>query len=674
MHRQVLILCLLTATAIADHPDVMVFAPARDPGDTAHRAAVDAVVNVFNRKRRVGLKVHTPRSLRLERETSTPLPVLKAFISKGGVLFYYRGELRLDGQKNVLLTAGTGDLIPLKQLVQSGNSPTPDQPVIVLDASTASKHTEVLASCERVVSATSERLELLVNLRSVSESVSPYDSFGTNLALGLAGHADKDGDTAVTTSELFRFTAQRCPKGSVRRMRSQPAMKAGPREVWKLHPRTMDELAADIAAETARYLHKHKISAVAIPDLIADEHSTLPRICLTTLKKELLARSGYQYRILATDWLQPKLVESLVTPENVQSPKMASVFRTIGEQCPNSKAAVLLGTLTRSERSKPSVRLALTPWGADGTPAPDIAGTAMLTPREWAHLGKSAVNQTAMAMHYAAPSASADAVEGEVSLVRKKPLIIRDYSRASDAEATEQLIDSLEDARQRHPMADPSFEFRMSLWVDGKPMPSSWSHDKRRLYTPLIQGEDYAIRVTNDSRKPVFMRLLVDGLNTLPDRPLTTRQDEYEVATVDESAARAPAQYANLRIARPWWVEAGTYQVDGFFTGFEAAPGSKEADGKYRTFHVTDATSSLAWNKGYKKDVGIVTAVFYSPTRKITDLAPNSPRGTTFGISRNRKVTMYRGDQMPGDMLAVIHIHYGIDPPSGETNLVTAAD
>ena len=674
MYRQVVLTIALmisaSATVNADHPDVMVYAPEGDRTDVAHRASVDGVVDIFNRKRRAGLKVHTPQNLRLSHVHGNQFPVMEAFVRRAGRLFYYRGELRTDSQGHVVLPGGPGDPVPLKQLIECGSRAGQQQPIVVLDANT-SDAAKVLAGCQQITSSTPLSLELLIHVRESSAPVNPNDNFSSNLALGIAGQADKNGDETITTSELFQYTSQRSPAGSVHRMRSVNARNAGPREVWRLHPRTMDQLAADLAAETAQHLHNQRISAVALPDFIADEHGTLSPLCLKTFKKELLARSGYQYRVLATDWLRPKLVEELVTPHNIQSPKMAQVFKRIRKQCPNGKTGILLGTLTRS---KSLLQMAVTPWGEDGTPAQDIAGSAMLAPAEWAHAGKSAVDAGAMAEHFPTPSLTSAPPSGTRSAVQSRLQHRPDFARTEDELATKEVIESFEASTQRHPMADPKFPFRVNLCVDGKPMPSSWSPEKRRLYTPLSQGKDYAIRVTNKSDKPVFMRLLVDGLNTLPDRPLTIRQDAYEVSAVDEAAARAPAQHVNLRSARAWWVEKGTYQVDGFFTGFEPKQSSLKAEGQYRTFRVTDATTSLAWNKGYKKDVGIVTAVFFAPTQPVVAQAPDATRGTDYGLSRSRAVTYYRGAQIPGEMLAVIQIHYGIDPPAKETTLVTVVD
>ena len=64
-------------------------------------------------------------------------------------------------------------------------------------------------------------------------------------------------------------------------------------------------------------------------------------------------------------------------------------------------------------------------------------------------------------------------------------------------------------------MTNPNFEFPVRIYVGGKERPGHARGNE--WFVPLRKGETYEIYVENRSGQPVCMRLLVDGLNTLPD-------------------------------------------------------------------------------------------------------------------------------------------------------------
>jgi hypothetical protein len=170
---------------------------------------------------------------------------------------------------------------------------------------------------------------------------------------------------------------------------------------------------------------------------------------------------------------------------------------------------------------------------------------------------------------------------------------------------------------------------------------------------PLKTGEVYRIQVENGKDHGVFLRLLVDGLNTMPER-VWSKGVEVEAAPKREVAA---AQPVNLAEARAWWLDppaagrtAALYSVNGFF--------SQVGDNaKYNEFRVVDAQDSQAARIGFADQAGLITAAFYRPVPKTTQTGERS-LGTALGDEYQTQTEMYKGGEIPGPLLAVIHIRY----------------
>lgn len=244
----------------------------------------------------------------------------------------------------------------------------------------------------------------------------------------------------------------------------------------------------------------------------------------------------------------------------------------------------------------------------------------------------------------------------------------RPASVARVLEATRELEQS--SRVETHPLVDPEFPYRVQLYVNGKPAPARFSADKKRQYVSVEKGQAYTIRVQNRSQNPVFLRLLVDGLNSLPDRPLTYEQKDgnslLEVAAKDEQSTLVAAPYALLHNARCWYCEKGEYEVRGFFTEI-GAPSAQSVStlvrGKRAEFVVTDASLSEASLRGHTKDVGIITAAVFSAVDDPLLRKSIGPRfGTRLGNVAAENVELYTQNLVPGELLAVIHLHYGYEP------------
>ena len=195
-----------------------------------------------------------------------------------------------------------------------------------------------------------------------------------------------------------------------------------------------------------------------------------------------------------------------------------------------------------------------------------------------------------------------------------------------------------EKSKGPHPLLDKSFPFRVDLMVAGKKRELVFDGANNNCYVPVSKGEVYSIQVENNSGSVVMMRLLVDGLNTLPEMEKQTK-GVYTTLT---------ANRVNLDEAAAWRLDPSPsriYSIPGYFE----ATGDQ---GKYRQFEVVDAEQSTAARQKFTEQIGIITAAFYAPKGQSPRPAGNKSRAQKSGA------TELYDDVEPGNLLGVVHIRY----------------
>ncbi len=162
------------------------------------------------------------------------------------------------------------------------------------------------------------------------------------------------------------------------------------------------------------------------------------------------------------------------------------------------------------------------------------------------------------------------------------------------------------------------------------------------LIVPMRKGEVYEIWVYNRSNRMVAMRLLVDGLNTLPEKEKVKGIITLRVAP-----------RVSLDEARPWVLDPATtvegpfknlFRVQGFVT-------ETGASGKLRDFKVVDLDQSIAARQQFTDQIGLITAAFYAPG--------SGARGIGTGFGREHEENL--GERLgvkAGNLLCVINIRY----------------
>jgi hypothetical protein len=191
-----------------------------------------------------------------------------------------------------------------------------------------------------------------------------------------------------------------------------------------------------------------------------------------------------------------------------------------------------------------------------------------------------------------------------------------------------------------HPLKDPKFAFPVRLMIGGKERKGVFRGND--YFVPVRKGEVYEIWAENRSGSTVLMRLLVDGLNTLPEKENTKGVQTFIVG-----------KRVSLDEARHWELDPaqGTmFAVRGFVT-------QSGVQGKLREFLVADAEQSLAGRQKFTDQIGLITAAFYTPVKREAEPRPRGMLGTALGNQRNEQIL--EGEKVkPDKLLAVVHIRY----------------
>lgn len=485
--------------------------------------------------------------------------------------------------------------------------------------------------------------------------------------------------------------------------------------------RTLDELITDVGKQTATQLSTNHFTTVVIPDIDASQvddseipgqsYGPLLRYINDRFKAQLSRYSYGSFGISETMFVRDILNSRKITPRTLRGPLMEELFNGLQDELGSqTRFAILLVTLEHNPKgSNPAeVSLRCNAVSPSGDSLNQISGSALLNDSEWSMIGYSAVNQEVAAEYLQAPLVTGVPAK-TVSTTRIDPPVARltgltsaaeqsakggnaptrNSSRQSDSNkrrpaATIEIVDFFEpddiqklrdrvrqmqqDSTRENPLLDPDFPWRIFVKTEGERLVPEFSDDKRHAYVSIPQGRTYSIGIENRAGKPVFLRLLVDGLNTLPDRPLLEKRDKFEAAVKDSSSKLLPAQHVSLTNARAWYCEGEMYEVRGFFTSFENGGTGLSTDASLRQFVVTDARSSEAATQGYFKDIGIITAAFYEPVDTEITMGTNSGNGavagTRLGKELTEKVEAYRENQTAGRLLGVVHLRYGIPKDS----------
>jgi hypothetical protein len=453
---------------------------------------------------------------------------------------------------------------------------------------------------------------------------------------GLKGHADRDSDASVTVDELYAYVYRHVvhsaklhfprPQTPVRIVRSGTL---GVPEVTRLKPQRLRQVLADIAEQLSWSMQERQLSKVGVleftndtklGELLGADFGLLGRYCAEELARRLMDFGIGKFDVVDRRRLQSALDAQRFGLKDLGSP---DALQGLAERVGGSPA-IALGTLQNRTGRVVALQCSLMRTDQDGL-AGMAGGTAILNESEWAMLGRSV-------------QVRPDDRRPEIPSGGQTPRPIEEV-----------VIDRLDDRSEgAHPLQDPDFPFRVRIMVKtrGRRLPTEREAYFRgnEMFVPLRKGEVYEIWVDNRTEQPALMRLLVDGLDTLPKKAA-------EKDMVVEGTAERPGSIAqrrvNLDAARAWYLDPKvqtTFAVRGFFS-------ATSEGGKYNEFVVVDEQHSLAARERFTDQIGMITAAFYSPK------AGSRAVGTGLGTERSSTLQEKKKVQV-GDLRAVIHIRY----------------
>lgn len=433
---------------------------------------------------------------------------------------------------------------------------------------------------------------------------------------GLAGHADENGDAEVDIDELNKYvhknvthTAQtqlHRPQTPVRIIRGG----SGTPVVLELVPTKLKHLIKDMAQQMAWSMQERGIKKVGVLQFTADTplgealgsgFGALGRWCTVELEKCLLESGTCE--VVDSNRLVAALKKQKFTVDQLSSPAaMQQLAKELG------MPAVVLGTLRHRQNKTITLQCKLQNLETEAL-AGAAGGSALLNENEWAMLGHSVVIK---------PEDRPPPVPGETD--QDGPLI--------------QKLD--EQASKPHPMRDPKFPYRVSVMINGQERQGAFRGNEYVI--PVRNGEVYEVHIKVLNNEQTCVRLLIDGLNTLPQK-LT---GEKGIETIEV------APVVKLDEAREWILDGN--QNKGRLWAFRGFVTETGTAGKLRRFVVADPAQSLAAQKNFTESMGLITAAFYTQS--------SVRSGTTVQPWETPAVLTERRDVEAGDLISVVNIRY----------------
>ncbi len=447
----------------------------------------------------------------------------------------------------------------------------------------------------------------------------------------LRGGADLDGDGRITLPELELFTKKRVADfvrarydgvrqmpdlvGSTQGLVPLAAVDRGTAPPpFRLRTQSLKDALAALAGELARSIEARGMRQVAVLEFANDtrlgprlgaDFGLLGRWCGDELADRLREIAADRFRVVAHDRVHAALDRQELQVDALDVPGTLKRFAHDA----GGVSAVALGTLYGRFGRVVNLDCKLVDPETD-----DVAGsadvTAALSESEWAMLGRS---------------------------VQVRPDDRRPDPPSPDRPnrpLADQLIQRLDlRAQGPHPLLDQAFPFPVRVKIGGRAR--EFVIEDNDAFVPVREGEEYEIEVENRSGQPVCMRLLVDGLNTLPERGRGA--GEFIVG-----------KRVDLDDARHWVLDPAVSQLFAV-RGFVRETGSQ---GREAAFTVSRAEQSLAARRQFTDQIGMITAAFYAPRS-----GARGRLGTAAGRELRQNLAERGGIEL-GNLLAVVHLRY----------------
>ena len=518
---------------------------------------------------------------------------------------------------------------------------------------------------------------------------------------GLKGHADLNGDGVITFNELDEFVNRNVTKTArevhnvaqtpVRIIRSDVSgvpVVITPRAV------SLDVLLDDLAEQIVAAMRIHNVKRTGVLEFTTEfggrsldraNSGNLGAYCAEKLEEliryRLPRRDGF--RLVTREAVEKALQTKGIGPDSLFDSRVSTADIRFNDQPMES---YVVGTIEGLQGGEVRLRASLVLL--DEMERLNTArGTATLTESEWGMLGRSVAVPAAIPVEIA-EAEPVIVVTGNVPVTNPAdflppPQNPRPGYRPPVVESVQpvntQFVSWIDmtASQMPHPLLSPhrlldaGIEVRNNSGVFvNRPLQLL----DNKMFVPFRVGEVYRIRMRNAHNEWIAARVLVDGLNTLPQRreePLTKFRvigqfgDPANVDDEDdepEEPVSAMAPRVNLNAARYWLLPPG---VSSTIPGFFETVGSGAIG---REFRIAEAPRSLAAQQDFTEQIGIITIAFYST--RLSDPATRGLRrvgslGTEAGDAFRTNLR-YRDDLELDELLGIIQIHYADGDFTGE--------
>ena len=477
---------------------------------------------------------------------------------------------------------------------------------------------------------------------------------------GLKGHADNDQNERIDVDELYKYVSDNVTRTAheVLARDQHPVRKIGPDVsgvpvLLALTPLSSKQVLAEISQEIAWAMKDRGLSKLGVleftndtqvGELLRADFGLLGRHFATQIEGGLLTNGTGKYQLVDRSRVSKKLKTMKFTVDDLADGTMLQKLAADPDAIP----VMVRGTLYSRAGRILNIRCELKDT-VDGTTLATAGGTMQLTPNEWGMLGQSATLR---------PEDN----------VPPPPQPGNEPAPGADP-AADQTVERLDERAQGpHPLANPNGEFGLRILV--KKPDGTFEERKPRFkgndcYVKLSKGEVFQISAHHSSNDRVLLRLLIDGLNTMIEDaggPPGEQLEEVEVPedpkNPDKGVVRKViGKRMSLDEARPWVLDPDKkVPVAERWWGISGFASALGVNGKVREFTVVDAKESLAAEREFTDQIGLITAAFYTPQGSRGDRV-----GVQAGREQNRIIRVVGGNKVCGTLLSVINIHYGED-------------
>jgi hypothetical protein len=346
-------------------------------------------------------------------------------------------------------------------------------------------------------------------------------------------------------------------------------------------PKSLDAGLRQMSDEIADVIKQHKFERVAVIEFIhqmpvrnsfGSGLSLLGLSCAEDLEQKLSQADGGCFRVVTRRQLRRQLAGRGLTIDELQN---TEALRPLVEG-PDGVAAIVVGKLSQLHGRRLTIdyRLIETESGSEVLHS---TVTVVLDYADWAMSGRS------------------------VAILPGDPPAVDAQSEVPDAD--DELFDLLEQRSSGpHPLSDPKFPLRLKMMIGGKERVGVFRGNDYVI--PVSSGEVFEIWGENRSGAPVYMRLLVDGVSTLPEKEI----DRHGISRV------VSRKCVRLNNCRPWIIDNNRHKLfalRGFVVG-------TDRDYQIEPFVVGEMNTSFVLRQEFTAEPGIITAAFYTdvPNRR----------------------------------------------------------